>query len=62
MYVLPVQNMAGRKISLKSADNFRLLRKKGITLRKTIDGFISTYCIENQSILLHSDEDFQLFQ
>ncbi len=62
MCTLPVHNMAGREISLKSVDNFRLLRKKGITIRKTIDVLIATYCIENQLILLHSDKDFQPFQ
>ncbi|MGR8999618.1 MAG: type II toxin-antitoxin system VapC family toxin [Gammaproteobacteria bacterium] len=59
---LPVHNMVGHEISLKSVDNFRLLRKKGITIRKTIDVLIATYCIENQLILLHSDKDFQPFQ
>ena len=59
---LPVHAMVGYEISLKSVDNFRLLRKKGITIRKTIDVLIATYCIENQLILLHSDKDFQPFQ
>ena len=62
MCALPVHNMVGHEISLKSVDNFRLLRKKGITIRKTIDVLIATYCIENQLILLHSDKDFQPFQ
>ncbi|MDD5322086.1 MAG: PIN domain nuclease [Methylococcales bacterium] len=62
MCVLPVHNMVGHEISLKSVDNFRLLRKKGITIRKTIDVLIATYCIENQLILLHSDKDFSPFQ
>lgn len=62
MCALPVHNMVGHEISLKCVDNFRLLRKKGITIRKTIDVLIATYCIENQLILLHSDKDFQPFQ
>ena len=62
MCALPFHNMVGHEISLKSVDNFRLLRKKGITIRKTIDVLIATYCIENQLILLHSDKDFQPFQ
>jgi len=48
-------------IALKSAANFRTLRKKGITVRKTIDTIIATYCIENKLPLLHSDKDFQPF-
>jgi predicted nucleic acid-binding protein len=59
---LPVHAMEGYEISLKSVDNFRLLRKKGINVRKTIDVLIATYCIENQLMLLHSDKDFQPFQ
>ena len=48
-------------ISIKSADNYRLLRKKGLTVRKTIDCLIATYCIENKISLLHSDRDFDAF-
>ena len=59
---LPLHAMVGADISLKSADNFRLLRKQGITIRKTIDTLIATYCIESGLSLLHSDKDFQPFQ
>ena len=48
-------------IAIKSADNYRLLRKKGLTVRKTIDCLIATYCIENKISLLHSDRDFDAF-
>ncbi|MCX7100822.1 MAG: PIN domain nuclease [Methylobacter sp.] len=59
---LPVHAMLGMNLSLKSAENFRSLRKQGITVRKTIDTMIATYCIENDLSLLHSDKDFQPFQ
>jgi predicted nucleic acid-binding protein len=59
---LTVMNMLDTSIALKSAANFRTLRKKGITVRKTIDAIIATYCIENRLPLLHSDKDFQPFQ
>ncbi|MFA6072386.1 MAG: PIN domain nuclease [Janthinobacterium sp.] len=59
---LPVHAMLGSVISLRSAENFRKLRKQGITIRKTIDTMIATYCIENELPLLHSDKDFQPFQ
>ncbi|MGZ8233912.1 type II toxin-antitoxin system VapC family toxin [Methylobacter tundripaludum] len=59
---LPVHAMLGVTLSLKSAENFRNLRKQGITIRKTIDTMIATYCIENELPLLHSDKDFQPFQ
>lgn len=59
---LPIHSMVGAGIGLKSADNFRLLRKQGVTMRKTIDSLIAAYCIENGLSLLHSDKDFQPFQ
>ena len=37
--------MLGREMALRSAKHFRLLRKKGVTVRKTIDVFIGTFCI-----------------
>ena len=45
--------------SWKAADNYRQLRRKGITVRKTIDGIIATACIEANLPLLFSDRDFQ---
>jgi predicted nucleic acid-binding protein len=58
---LTVLNMLDTDIALKGAANFRSLRKKGVTVRKTIDTIIATYCIENRLPLLHSDRDFQPF-
>ena len=58
---LTIFNMLDVSIALKSAANFRKLRRKGITVRKTIDAIIATYCIENKHSLLHSDKDFQPF-
>ncbi|HEB94032.1 MAG TPA: PIN domain nuclease [Gammaproteobacteria bacterium] len=55
---LVIVNVLDTNIALKSADNFRALRKKGVTVRKTIDIIIATYCIENSVPLLHSDKDF----
>ena len=50
--------MVGRDIALVSAGNYRTLRAKGVTVRKTIDMLIATFCMENRHILLHSDRDF----
>jgi predicted nucleic acid-binding protein len=47
---------------VKAARNFRTLRAKGITVRKTIDTIIATRCIEDSLTLLHSDNDFIPFQ
>jgi predicted nucleic acid-binding protein len=58
---LTVFEMLGAEMAMKSADNFRDLRKKGITVRKTIDVMIATFCIENGYKLLFSDKDFAPF-
>lgn len=53
--------LAGQAICLKAAENYRALRHKGVTVRKTIDTIIATCCIENSYTLLHSDRDFDVF-
>jgi len=58
---LTVFELLGKKMAIASADNFRKLRKKGITIRKTADVIIASYCIEHQLPLLFSDKDFQPF-
>lgn len=55
---IPFMPMVGYDIALESATNYRLLRKKGITVRKTIDVIIGTFCIHYQLPLLHDDRDF----
>ncbi|WP_298256779.1 hypothetical protein [Bradyrhizobium sp.] len=50
--------MAGNGIAVSAAHNFRSLRKRGVTVRKTIDLLIGTWCIENRRPLLHNDSDF----
>ena len=46
------------ELAVKAAANYRFLRRRGITVRKTIDVIIATYCIERGHSLLHSDRDF----
>jgi predicted nucleic acid-binding protein len=46
------------ELAIKSAQNDRALRRKGMTARKTVDGIIATFCIENEMPLLFSDRDF----
>jgi len=58
---LIIFNILDTSLALKSADNFRFLRKKGITIRKTVDVIIATFCIENDLPLLSLDKDFQPF-
>jgi predicted nucleic acid-binding protein len=51
--------MAGDAIAVVAARNFRSLCRRGITIRKTIDLLIGTWCIENRRPLLHNDKDFR---
>jgi predicted nucleic acid-binding protein len=53
-------NMVGFSIAEKSAANYRLLRSKGITVRKTIDVLIGTFCAEHGLQIIHHDSDFDL--
>ena len=45
---MPFMPMVGRAIALKSAENYRSLRRRGVTVRKTIDVIIGTFCIYYQ--------------
>ena len=58
---LTVFEMLGRTMAIKSAENFRTLRKRGITVRKTTDVIIASFCIERKLPLLFSDKDFRPF-
>ena len=53
-----IVSMAGDAIAVAAARNFRSLRSRGITIRKTIDLLIGTWCIEHRGPLLHNDSDF----
>jgi len=55
---LTTKSLLGVESAIKSAENYRFLRKKGITIRKTNDVIIATFCIENHIPLLFSDKDF----
>ena len=58
---LIIFDLVGKDMAVKSADNFRALRKKGITIRKPIDAIIASFCIERKLPLLFSDKDFKPF-
>ena len=55
---LEVFELAGLDISFAAARNYRRLRAKGVTVRKTIDVIIATFCITHGVTLLHADRDF----
>ncbi len=55
---LPAYEMVGFDIAEKAAANYRLLRSRGLTVRKTIDVLIATFCTERGFLLVHHDRDF----
>lgn len=61
MEELTVFDMLGKDMAIKSAENFRKLRKTGVTIRKTADVIIASFCIEHRIPLLFSDKDFKPF-
>lgn len=52
------RQIGGFNVAVQSAQNYRVLRKSGITVRKTIDIIIATFCIIEGLTLLHDDRDF----
>jgi predicted nucleic acid-binding protein len=58
---LTVVDLGGRDVAVQAARHFRVLRRAGITVRKTIDSVTATRCILSNYDLLHSDRDFVPF-
>ena len=54
-----IASMVGDANAVAAARNYRSLRRHGITVRKTVDMLIGTWCIENRVPLLHNDSDFR---
>lgn len=59
---LPYFTLINKETALLAAEHYRVLRKKGVTVRKTIDVIIATFCIANNISLLHADKDFQVME
>lgn len=59
---LYIVRLGGYRLSVQAARNFRILRKHGYTVRKTIDSLIATRCITDKLELLHNDRDFLPFE
>ena len=55
---LEYRNLAGKDVAYQASQNYRTLRSYGVTVRKTIDVIIGTFCIENKLELIHNDRDF----
>jgi predicted nucleic acid-binding protein len=52
----------GVELAVQAARNFRKLRQRGFTVRKTIDCWIATFCLREGHTLLHRDRDFDPFE
>jgi predicted nucleic acid-binding protein len=53
-----IEPMLDDRLAIRAAANYRELRRRGSTLRKTIDVIIGTFCLEHGHALLHDDRDF----
>jgi predicted nucleic acid-binding protein len=58
----PVVSLLDPDLALRAATNYRRLRALGVTIRKTVDLVIGTFCIERGHRLLHADRDFEPMQ
>lgn len=61
MSTCPVLALGSPFLMQRAARNYRFLRRRGITVRSTIDCIIATFCIEHEFALLTLDRDFEPF-
>jgi predicted nucleic acid-binding protein len=59
---LDLVTLGGPDVAVEAAKNFRKLRARGVTVRKTIDTIIATRCLVSGYALLHNDRDFEPFE
>ena len=52
----------GKELAIAASMNYRKLRQRSYTVRRTIDWLIATFCIEAGHELLHRDRDFEVFE
>lgn len=62
MSALACVTLGGRAVAVKAAQNYRTLLRRGITVSKSVDLLIATWCIEERCALLHHDGDFAPFE
>lgn len=58
----PIFDTGSAELAISAAQNYRILRTRGITVRRTIDCLIATFCIDFGHQLLHCDGDFHHFE
>jgi predicted nucleic acid-binding protein len=56
-----IEPMLDDRLAVRAAANYRELRRRGLTVRKTVDVIIGTFCLEYGHALLHDDRDFDPF-
>ena len=61
LFAFPQITISDTACAIQSAKNYRFLRARGVTIRKTIDTLIATRCIIDSIPLLHNDRDFDPF-
>lgn len=52
-------HLGGKALAIQAASNYRFLRTRGTTIRKTVDMLIASWCIVHEVGLLHNDKDFE---
>ena len=57
----PILDAGSTRVAIASAENYQILRQKGITMRRTIDCIIATFCIQHAHRLLYKHRDFDAF-
>ena len=57
-----VFNTGGVDVAIHAAHNYRFLRQRGATVRKTIDCLIASFCLRTGHSVLHRDRDFDVFE
>jgi predicted nucleic acid-binding protein len=58
----PIIELVDDDVAIEAAAHFRRLRAKGITVRKTIDLLIASFCLREDVPLLHRDRDFDAME
>ncbi|CAN5560514.1 PIN domain nuclease [soil metagenome] len=62
MLSMTVESTGGQALAQRAATHYRSLRELGVTVRKSIDVLLATFCIARGYTLLHRDRDFNAFE
>ncbi|MDR7332661.1 PIN domain-containing protein [Roseateles asaccharophilus] len=58
---LQIDTVGGADLAHSAADQYRRLRRLGLTIRNGIDSLVATFCIERGFALLHRDRDYDAY-